>query len=59
MHRWHPWIIPSFVITTAMGDAGRELLLPSTRIIPKRLLDDGFVFRYETADAAIDAIWAR
>lgn len=59
MHRWHPWVIPAFVISTILGDAGKELLLPSTRIIPTKLIDDGFVFRYQTADAAIDAIWER
>ena len=59
MGRWHPWVIPAVVIRTLLGDAGKELLLPSTRIIPKRLIDDGFVFRYETADAAIDAVWGR
>jgi len=57
MHRWHPFVIPEFVISGVMGAAGRELLLPSTRIIPRRLLDDGFVFRYDTVDAVIDDTW--
>lgn len=59
MHRWHPWVIPEFAIKALLGDAGKELLLPSTRIIPTRLLDDGFEFRYQTVDAAIDATWGR
>jgi len=59
MHRWHPWVIPEFAIKALLGGAGKELLLPSTRIIPTKLIDDGFVFRYQTADAAIDAIWER
>lgn len=59
MHRWHPWVIPEFAIKALLGRAGKELLLPSTRIIPAKLIDDGFVFRYQTADAAIDAIWER
>jgi len=59
MHRWHPFVIPEFVISSVMGAAGRELLLPSTRIIPRRLLDDGFVFRHETVDAVIDETWGK
>ena len=59
MHRPHLLAIPEFVITTVMGAAGRELLLPDTRIIPKRLLDDGFEFRYPTADSIIDATWGK
>ena len=34
---------------------GRELLLPSQKVVPARLEEDGFVFRYTTSDAAIDA----
>jgi len=59
MHRPHLLAIPEFVISTVMGAAGRELMLPSTRIVPQRLLDDGFEFRFPTVDTVIDDIWGK
>lgn len=44
---------PRWAIVAGLADAGRELLLASQRVEPRRLLDDGFVFRYPTAQAAI------
>lgn len=56
MHRWHLLAIPEPVIGTLMGDAGRELLLASQKQIPAALLADGFRFRHETVEDAIDAL---
>jgi NAD dependent epimerase/dehydratase family enzyme len=56
MRRWHLLAIPTPIITTLMGDAGRELLLSSQQQIPAALLADGFTFRHETAEQAIDAL---
>ncbi len=56
MHRWHLLAIPEAVIGTLMGDAGRELLLASQKQIPAALLADGFRFRHETVEQAIDAL---
>jgi uncharacterized protein len=53
--RWHPWAVPQGAIEL-LGDAGRDLLLPSQNVLPERLLADGFEFRYETAGAAIAAL---
>ena len=53
--RWDPWVVPTVAINL-LGDAGRDLLLASQKVTPERLLGDGFVFRYETADAAIEAL---
>ena len=56
MRRWHLFVIPTPVISTLMGEAGRELLLASQQQIPAALLSDGFRFRHETAAQAIDAL---
>jgi uncharacterized protein (TIGR01777 family) len=53
--RWHPWVVPEFAIKL-LGDAGKDLLLLSQNVAPERLLADGFVFRYETVEAAIGEI---
>ena len=53
--RWHPWAVPQRAIEL-LGDAGRDLLLPSQNVLPERLLADGFEFRYESAGAAIAAL---
>jgi NAD dependent epimerase/dehydratase family enzyme len=37
-----------------LGKAGTELLLPSQKISPERLLADGFVFRDNTIAQAIE-----
>lgn len=54
LHRptWIP--VPSVAVRLALGDMGKELLLASTRVIPKRLLASGFEFRFPTLDGALD-----
>lgn len=56
LRRWHLLAIPRPVITTLMGDAGRELLLASQWQVPAALLADGFRFRHETVEQAIAAL---
>ncbi|MFP7760084.1 TIGR01777 family oxidoreductase [Marisediminicola sp. LYQ85] len=56
LRRPHLFVLPRFVISTVMGEAGRQLLLVSQRAVPQRLTDDGFVFRHQTVAAAIDAL---
>jgi uncharacterized protein (TIGR01777 family) len=51
------WVIPRALIELVLGEAGRELLLPSRNILPARLLEDGFAFREATIQSAIDAVW--
>jgi uncharacterized protein (TIGR01777 family) len=53
--RWHPWVVPEFAVKL-LGDAGNDLLLTSENVVPERLIADGFVFRYETVQAAIGEI---
>ena len=46
MHRPLFFKIPSFLIRLLFGEMGECLLLKGQRVIPKRLLDIGFQFRY-------------
>ena len=57
LHRPRIWSIPKPLIEVGLGTAGRELLLSSQRVIPRKLLDDGFVFRHESVEDAIRATW--
>lgn len=56
MHRWHLLQLPEGLISTMMGDAGRELLLASQKQVPAKLLADGFRFRHETVEQAIEEL---
>lgn len=44
--------IPEFIIQLIMGEMA-ELVLSSQNVLPKRLLEDGFEFRYKTIDDAL------
>lgn len=46
--------VPEFAITTLLGDAGREMLLSSQKVVPEKLLADGFEFRHQTVEEALD-----
>ncbi|BDZ47603.1 hypothetical protein GCM10025866_35120 [Naasia aerilata] len=54
LHR--PFVIPAPapLLTLALQDAARYLLLSDQKIAPTRLLGDGFTFRHSTSDAAVD-----
>lgn len=54
MHRPYALTVPSPVIGLLLREAGHELLLSSQHAIVDKLIDDGFRFRHETAEAAID-----
>lgn len=58
MHRPYLFALPEKLLTVAMGDAARGLLLPSQKILPTRLLADGFSFRDPTVELAVDALLA-
>ncbi len=44
---------PAFALRLAFGDMADEALLASARVVPKRLLDAGFVFRYPQIEEAL------
>jgi len=53
---YRPTIIPlpEFAVSMLLGEMGDELLLTSTRAIPKRLEDNGFHFKYPQLKAALE-----
>ena len=50
---------PAWALRLVLRDAADELLLSDQRLVPTRLLNDGFVFAQTTPDAAIEAMFAR
>ncbi len=46
--------LPAFAIGMIFGEMGEALLLASTKVLPKRLKDAGFEFKYTDLKAAIE-----
>ncbi|HEV7700082.1 MAG TPA: TIGR01777 family oxidoreductase [Pyrinomonadaceae bacterium] len=46
--------LPEFMVSMALGEMGDELLLTSTRVMPKRLDDAGFAFEYPDLKPALE-----
>jgi uncharacterized protein len=59
IHRWRPWVVPEALVRLVLREPGRELILQDQRMVPRRLLDDGFHFRDETVDVAMDLAFGR
>lgn len=57
LHRPRVFGIPRFAIEAGLRTPGRELLLADQRVVPERLLADGFRFAHETVEEAIRATW--
>ena len=56
MHR-PAWLhIPAFILRLALGEMADEMLLSGQRVLPKRLLEAGFEFRYPEVEKALNAI---
>jgi uncharacterized protein (TIGR01777 family) len=52
----HSWIrVPSFMLKLMLGEMS-EMLIGGRRIIPKKLVDHGFVFKYPTLDEALSVL---
>ena len=45
--------MPAFVAKLAFGEMGQALMLASTRVVPKKLQDTGYQFRYSNLENAI------
>lgn len=59
MHR-PSWLhVPEFVLRLVLGEMAQELLLSSQRILPKRLLDTDFQFKYIELKPALQDILAK
>jgi uncharacterized protein len=52
-----PLAVPALVLRCALGELA-ELFVDGQRVLPKRALELGFRFRYETLDAALRALLA-
>jgi len=51
------WLsIPSFLVHLFFGEMGKEILLSSQRVFPKRLLEKGFRFHYYDIESALKEI---
>lgn len=48
---------PAFGLRMFMGAMADELLLNGLKVVPKRLLEDGFKFNFETLDKALSDIY--
>jgi len=46
--------LPEFAVSTLLGEMGDALLLTSTRVVPKRLEDAGFEFKYPDLKPALE-----
>jgi len=56
LHRPYVIPMPAGVLSLALGTAADDLLLSSEKVRPERLLADGYRFRYETVESALDAM---
>ena len=45
--------LPEFAVSMVFGEMGDALLLSSTKVLPKRLLDEGFEFKYPNLKEAL------
>jgi len=59
MRRPYLFRIPAPVIRGLLGDAGHDPLLTSENVSSERLTADGFSFRHQSVEQAIDAMLAR
>ena len=46
--------VPEFAVNLMFGEMGEALLLDSMRVIPKRLMDAGFQFKFPDLKKAIE-----
>ena len=53
LRRPAPFPVPRPALLLAFGAMARETLLASARVVPGRLLSDGFTYRYATLDSAL------
>jgi NAD dependent epimerase/dehydratase family enzyme len=51
--------IPSFAARLAPGGMADEILLASTRVVPEKLLQAGYEFRFPDLRPALEAMLAR
>jgi uncharacterized protein (TIGR01777 family) len=50
------FVLPAWIIKIILGEMGRELLLSSQRVVPRRLVQEGFEFSYPDLKKALSEI---
>ena len=50
--------VPAFAVRLLFGEMGQELLLGSTRVAPRRIIESGYKFRYPALEGALQAVLA-
>ncbi len=53
LHRYTVLPLPAFMVEIFLGQKGRELLLASARVLPKKLLASGFTFQIPSLEKAL------
>lgn len=56
LRRPHFFHLPSTLISLALGDMGKEMLLASSQVYPQKLLESGYSFRYPYLQEALNEI---
>ncbi len=51
--------VPALAIKLLFGEMGKELLLSGANVIPKRLRESGYVFRYPDLETALTKMFSR
>lgn len=51
---WFSLTVPSFVLKLLVGEMANELLLTGQKVIPEKLIQSGFEFKYPTLALALD-----
>jgi uncharacterized protein (TIGR01777 family) len=59
LRRPTPFVIPAFAVNLLFGKMGREAMLASARVVPRRLMESGFAYQSPTLDVALRQILAR
>lgn len=48
--------VPEFVVRLLLGEEAAAFLVSGPHVVPKKLIDSGFKFRFDDIDAALDSI---
>lgn len=57
LHRPSVLSVPAFALRVLLGEMADAVVLGGQRAVPRRALDGGYRFRYETLDRALDALY--
>ena len=58
LHRPTVMVAPAFAIRLVTGDMGKEMLLAGANVIPSRLLETGYHFKFPVLEPALKALLA-